>query len=379
MKIEKLFSNLSNNKELIFYLFEHKDKAISYDEIQHLISYEKLEVLENFEIIEKSDNKIFLDGRVIEFLENYLSIDENIEVSIISEKIDTLKHKIEILLEYKNKQNELISQIRRELKKCDFILLQNLFKLRIHIDRVYKSIDQYSLKIKELKFYESKLKDLSFALIAFEKFLKLFESKLTLFYNNELNEVIKLVKQNIYEINKSLIPLTQDVCEYINKAISKNIFIEKITKLKELKDSYLLKEQTNILQKIEKFEPIQSTISIKTRLNKDIIQDESFKQLLLKSKQDTKLKIKQASKIQQYNSKEIQNFLDINSLHRAFKFSSQNLIEFLLQDSKLKNKSFEDIEMIYCKLILLYEIEYKIYDQFVDINGTKFKKVYYGK
>ncbi|MEA3289225.1 MAG: hypothetical protein U9Q04_03495 [Campylobacterota bacterium] len=379
MKIEKLFSNLSNNKELIFYLFEHKDKAVSYDEIQHLISYEKLEVLENFEIIEKSDNKIFLDGRVIEFLENYLSIDENIEVSIISEKIDTLKHKIEILLEYKNKQNELISQIRRELKKCDFILLQNLFKLRIHIDRVYKSIDQYSLKIKELKFYESKLKDLSFALIAFEKFLKLFESKLTLFYNNELNEVIKLVKQNIYEINKSLIPLTQDVCEYINKAISKNIFIEKITKLKELKDSYLLKEQTNILQKIEKFEPIQSTISIKTRLNKDIIQDESFKQLLLKSKQDTKLKIKQASKIQQYNSKEIQNFLDINSLHRAFKFSSQNLIEFLLQDSKLKNKSFEDIEMIYCKLILLYEIEYKIYDQFVDINGTKFKKVYYGK
>ena len=37
-------------------------------------------------------------------------------------------------------------------------MLQNLLKLRIHIDRVYKSIDNFALKIKELEYYKTKLK-----------------------------------------------------------------------------------------------------------------------------------------------------------------------------------------------------------------------------
>ncbi|MGM0518304.1 MAG: hypothetical protein ACQERD_01525 [Campylobacterota bacterium] len=315
MKIEKLFSNLSYHKDFIFYLFEHRDKTVYLDECEKFISFEKLAILENFEIIEKIDEKIFLDNRVINFLENYLNIDENIEVSVIFEKLENLKHKIDIVIEYKQKQNSIIPQIRRELKKCDFILTQNLFKLRIHIDRVYKNIDKFSLKLKELKFYEKKLKELTTALKEFDKFLHLYHSRLSLFYNSELNNVLKTIKTNFIQINKSLIPLTQDVCEYINKAISKNIFIEKITKLKELKDNLTIKE--------------------------------------------------------------IFDFVNINNLHLAFKFSNQNLIEFLLSNNELKTKDFEQLMQIYCRMILLHESEYKIEDKSLEYQQTIFKTVYY--
>ncbi len=375
MKIEKLFSNLSYHKDFIFYLFEHRDKAVYLDECEKFISYEKLEVLENFEIIEKIDDKIFLDNRVINFLENYLNIDENIETSVIFEKLENLKHKIDILVEYKQKQNTLIPQIRRELKKCDFILTQNLFKLRIHIDRVYKNIDNFSLKLKELKFYEKKLKELTSTLKEFDKFLHLYHSRLSLFYNSELNNVLKTVQANFIQINKSLIPLTQDVCEYINKAISKNIFIEKITKLKELKDNLTIKENSDILKQCEKFDILQNSISVKTRLDDDILRDESFKKLLDKS--FMKPKTKKASSIVFHEQKEVSDFVNIYNLHLSFKFSNQNLIEFLLSNNELKTKDFEELMQIYCRMILLHESEYIIENKTINHQQTRFKTVYY--
>lgn len=158
MKIEKLFSNLNYHKDLIFYLFEHRDKTVTISECEKYITTEKLEVLENFEIIEKVDESISLDIRVVEFLEKYLNIDEYVEVSSIYERLEDIKHHISIALEYKNKQATLLPQIRRDLKKCDISIMQNLLKLRIHIDRVYKNIDQFSLKLKELRYYEKKVK-----------------------------------------------------------------------------------------------------------------------------------------------------------------------------------------------------------------------------
>lgn len=379
MKIEKLFFNLNANKEFIFYLFENKDKGVVYEEVERFLSFEKLEHLESFEIIEILQEKIYLDGRVVAFLEEYLNIDENIEVSMIHEKINHLKHKIEILLAYKEKQNKLIPQIRIEIKKSNFIFLQNLFKLRIHIDRVYKNIEQFKLKLIELKYYESKLQDLSVALKEFEKFLKLYTPKLSIFYNPELNIVLENGSQNIYEIDKSLIPLTQDVCEYINKATAKNIFIEKITKLKELKDNFTIKEHTNIVQKIQNYESLENTIHIKTKLDQEILQSDDFDKIFAKSQKEISLKTKKANTILHYDEQIEHSFIDIYSIHLNFKFSNQNLIEFLMQNSVLNDKEFDEIVQVYCKLILLYEDEYSVCEEIINHNKIDFKRVVYGK
>jgi len=379
MKIEKLFSHLNTHKELIFYLFEHRDKVVFYEELERFISFEKLEILESFEIVEIVENKVYLDVRVSTLLENYLNIDDNIEVSSIYDKINDLKHKIEILLEYKNKQNRLIPKIRIEIKKSDFILLQNLFKLRIHIDRVYKNIEEFKLKLIELKYYETILKDLSMALNEFEKFITLYTPKLAIFYNSELNIVLDNATQNIYEINKSLIPLTQDVCEYINKATAKNIFIEKITKLKELKDNFTIKEQTNLLEKIENYEPLENSILIKTKLDQEILLSEDFDKLCQKSQKNIQLKTKKADSIVHYDEQIEHNFIDIYSIHLNFKFSKQNLIEFLMGYSALQSKKFDEVLQVYCRLILLYEEEYLISDETIKINTIQFKKVHYAQ
>ena len=377
MKIEKLFLNLSRHKELIFYLFEHRDKIVFKSECEKFTSFEALDILDNFEIIEINGEKVFLDLRVINFLENYLELDENIEISKINEIINSLKHNIDIGFEFRDKQKILIPKIRRELKKCDFTMIQNLLKLRIHIDRVYKSIDNFSLKIKELEYYKAKLKEFSITIQSFEKFLFLYEAKLSDFYNSDLNEILKDLKTNFQNLNTSLIPLTFDVIEYINKAQKQNIFIEKIAKLKELKDSLQIKEQTNIIKLIENFDLIDSMNIIRTRLDSEILNSEDFKNLVEKISINSKIKSKKADVIEfDMNSVEY-DFVDIYSLHLQFKSSRIDLINFLLQNSKTKDKTLDEISEIYCRMILLYEDIYNITEDANIYQNTTFRKIYY--
>lgn len=377
MKIEKLFSNLNRHKELIFYLFEQNNRAIFKSECERFSSFEALDILEHLEIIEINSEKISLDERVINFLENYLDIDENIEISKVGELINSLKHNIEIGFEFIQKQQSLLPKIRRDLKKCAFTMLSNLLKLRVRIDRVYKSIDIFALKIKELEFYKTQLKEFSLSIENFEKFLFLYEAKINGFYNNDLNEILKEVKENFQNINASLIPLTFDVIEYINKAQKQNIFIEKISKLKELKDSLQIKEKTNILKYSLNFDISDSTNIIKTRLDSEILNSQDFKNLVEKISTNGKLKTKKADVIE-FNTNILEyDFVDIYSLHLQFKSSSFDLITFLLQDTKLKTKSFDEISEIYCRMILLYEEIYTISEETFLCEDTTFRKIYY--
>lgn len=377
MNIEKLFKNLSINKDLIFYLFEHRDKIVYTNEIEEFCKDTTLEILENFEIIEQSDDKLFLDGRVINFLEEYLEGSDNIEISIITEKISALKHKIEILKEHKSKQKDFIPKIRRELKKCDFILFQNLDKLRIHVDRVYKSVDNFSLKIKELSYYQNKLEEFSNALDEFDKFILFYFQILKSFYNTELNLILEMINQNKTLLSKNLIPLTQDVIEYINQAINKNIFIEKVTKLKEYKDSLELKQKTNIYDMIDKFDILDKPIKISSTLSEDIRDDENFSNMIQKLSSKAKLKTKQTTPIQFHSTTLEKEFLNIHQIHLQFSSSNLSLVEFLVQNNKFQDKNIDDISEIYCKMVLLYEEKYKISDEKIMVSDTTFRKIYY--
>lgn len=377
MKIEKLFSHLNRHKELIFFLFEHRDKITLKSDCENFSSIESLDILDNYEIIDLSGEQIFLDSRVSDFLENYLELDENIEISKISEIINALKHNIEIGFEFRDKQKTVIAKIRRDFKKCDFTMLQNLLKLRIHIDRVYKSIDDFKLKIKELEFYKQKLNEFNIAIVSFEKFLLYNETKLNSFYDRDLNDILKIIKINFQKINTSLIPLTFDVIEYINKAQKQNIFIEKIAKLKELKDSLQIKEQTNIIKQVEKLDLTDSILFIKTRLDSEILNSEEFKAILEKISTTSKIKSKKADEIKLYAETLDYEFIDIYLLNLQFKSSNMDLINFLMQNGETKNKTIDEISEIYCRMVLLYEDIYNITDNINKLENITFRKIYY--
>jgi len=377
MNIEKLFQNLNRHKALLIYLFEHRDRVVYVSEVEELSYENSLEVLENFELIELNNEKLFLDSRVVSFLEEYIDGSDTIEISGIFEKIESIKHKLEILSEYKHKYKEIIPKIRRELKKIDATLFQNLDKLRVHIDRVYKSIDTFSLKLKELEYYKTRLKEYQNALDGFENFLKLHTPMMKSYYDHDLNTLLESIYENKISLSRSLIPLTQDVIEYINQAQKQSIFIEKILKLKELKDNYELKNATNIEEKVEEFTLRQESLRIGSKLHRDLLYSETFYPTLHKISSKAKIKTHKADKIEFVAKERKQDFISVAEIHLAFGSSKSSLMEFLLDYNKLKEKDMSEISTIYCKMILLYEDEYKISSEFFEYKNQKFAKVYY--
>ena len=377
MQIEKLFYNLNRHKGLIFYLFEHRDRVVYGEEIEEFCVENTLEVLENFEILEFNDDKIFLDIRVVSFLEEYIDGSETIEISGVWERIESIKHRLEILSEHKTKQQEIIPKISRELKKIDALLFQNLDKLRVHIDRVYKSVDTFSLKSKELEYYKTRLDEYENALNSFNTFLKLHTPVMKSFYNSDLNTLLNTIYENKISLARSLIPLTQDVIEYINQTQKQNVFIEKMIKLKELKDNYELKNRSDIESKVENFHLMQESLRIGTKLDKEIIHSTSFDTLLHNISNKVKKKSDKADEIELIQTPKIKEFSNISEIHESFTNSSLSLIEFLLQYEKLSEKSMTEISELYCKMVLMYENEYRISLDIFEYKKQKFAKVFH--
>ena len=375
MNIEKLFNYLYNNKKLIIYLFEHSSRVIEISEIEDLANLELLENLAFYEIVEIIENKISLDFRIVNFLEEYIDKNDIVDVAVIGSILKELVHLIENATEFKDKKNKFIPKIRRALFKIDSIFYKNLDTLKVHINRVYKSADEFKLKLKELKFYKERLGEFEQIISSFEQFLQKYSPLLQNLQNDELNTVLRIVKKNKIEFLKTLIPLTSEIISYINKIEAKNISVEKIVKLKELKDNYEL-SKTNLTDILDEFDVLITPVRISNRFDSEILQTEEFAKLLQRFK-DKKLKTKIAKNVIINEEKIIKDeaFVNIYLLHRQFLSTNLNLIEFLISNENLKNKDIINLSQIYCKMILMYEDEYKVTDEKIKVNNFTFANV----
>ena len=351
----------------------HRDKKVAIDEIIDISSYAKIEILEHLDIIESDEDTIALDERVISFFEEYLNIDDSIEVSSIDERLKNIKHLITLAKKSQNKER-FIAKIKRELKKIDYALFRNLDRLRVHIDRVYKSVEKFSLKLQELKFYQTKLKEFTLALSHFEEFLKYYTLVLENFYDSSLNELLERLNKNRVLLNRSLIPLSQDIISYINLVQQKSEFVEKVIKLKELKDILELRS-SNLEEHLDSFDLLDKSIKISTKLDTQILEDESLEKLISKISHKSKLKTKKAPKIVVEDGYIQRDSIDINALNLQFRANNLSLIEFLLYNSNIND--FEEVIRVYCKMVLMFEQKYTITNKKFIYNGCEFLKVYY--
>jgi hypothetical protein len=377
MDIEKLFGYLSNNKKLILYLFEHQDRVIYLQEVEDLV-HTSVENLAFYEIVEVVDDKISLDLRVVAFLEEYIQRSEVVDIAMVGSILEELEHTIQKAQEFPKKLHTFIPKIRRYILRIDNVLFRNLEKLRDHINRVYKNTDEFKLKLKELNFYKTKLDELQHSLNSFEKFLESYTPLMKHFSNDELDSVVMFVKLNKIELFRTLIPLTQDVISYINKLESKNLFIEKIIKLKELKDSYELYTKTNIKDVALGFDIYTQPLKISTRLDTDVVYSPDFEKLLQRQTSKKQLKSNKAPSIEIHKESISQDrVVSVDMLHLQFIATNLSLIEFLASLNELRDKSIVELSQIYCKMLLMYDDEYKITTQTTTIEDINFAKVYH--
>lgn len=210
------------------------------------------------------------------------------------------------------------------------------------------------------------------------------------FYNraldSELKQIITDLKIKLNECSHNLIEIERQIIDYLNQIDLQGAFLEKLRKLKYLKDHFTLEAETNIKQILNQkndvlfekrlSEPLHLSLDF---LRNDDIAFESIKRIAEKHKNRIKKQPALADQISDEfleNEVEEEIMIDFEAIKNHFIATSQDLFQFLINYDFLTPMSFEDRVTIYCQMASQYELDFKITDEFAEENAIEYALIY---
>ncbi len=250
--IKELLSTLSREHKLLAEMFE-KRKSLSYkydfalamvdfneDRIQYLISHS---------VIRQNGTYLEIDDQFLQFFEQVLEINEEINTSYINENIQNVKQNILYYLQENNdnRKYNYLRAIKNALRKIGISTIRNVVDLKRNIDNTFKNEPNYKIKKAKLENLDRKRIDINALIDQTEKLIS--EEEQTFFksaLDEELNRIIIQLKLQLNECRHNLIEIQKQIIEYLNQIKYQSGVIERLRQLKYLRDQFIIRPSTNI-------------------------------------------------------------------------------------------------------------------------------------
>src|SRR5690554_4803117 len=299
--IKELVSTLKREEKLIAEMFS-KRKSIDYkysDAIELVDSDEgRLDFLKDRGVIRENGNYLELDDYFLEFFEQILDVNEEINLSYIDENIKNIKENIDYFLNEnnENRRYSYLKFIKKTLRKIGMITFKSVIDIRRNVENTFKNEANYKNKQLKLQNLDEK-RTLVKRLI--EQTLHLVTAEEHTFFNRaldeELNRIIVDLKFQLRECSHNIIEIEKQIIDYLNQIKHQGEFLEKLRKLKYLKDHFTIEAETDIKQLLTQQNQVlfEKRISEPLNLSLDFIRNdekafESIKKMAKKQK-DRKL------------------------------------------------------------------------------------------
>lgn len=369
-KLETLLSELYTHRKLFSSLFDKRMSDISEELIlEHVDNKpDKLARLEAYQLLSRQHTSIGLDSRLQDFFEEFLEVDDSIHISVIEESISYIKENIAYLLKEKraNKKDEYLRKIKNKLKIISRICRQNVKTLRSLIDNAYKLETNYELKRDKLNNIRLKRDNLDKAVRSVEYLLDddiIFRT----LADDQLLYIVHGLKLNIQDCTHNLIEIQQQIIEYLNQVEVRVQIVNKVFRLKMLKDMFLLREKTNFYQLMNDNTDIVilKQYLYRSKLSLDEMRDNPLlHNLIFKVRKRMKnLKLAQQNmagnipiEALEQNEK-VENIINLLGLKNIFRTKNQDLFSFVMQHNFDIEVSEKERIALYCKLASLYDEE----------------------
>ena len=390
--IRELLNTLSRGHKLLAEMFE-KRKSLSY-------KYEyALEVLDNNDdtiqllvskdIIRQNGIYLELDDQFLQFFEQILEVNEEINTSFINENIRLVKDEYMLYYLQANSDSErykYLKLVKSALRKVGRITIRNILDLSRNIENTFKTESNYKIKLLKLENHKLKLTAIQQLIEQTEKLIT--EDELT-FFKTATDEELKLItiqlRLDFTESRQNLIETRKQIIEYINQIKYQSKFIEKLRQIKYLKDQFEIKAKTNIVEivgnsKAVTFEP-KPTYPLKLSL--DSLQDDDIRKSIEKIYSRVRPGIKPLLKIAEGISSEYLNqeteievSVNLDEIKNSFSASGNHLFDFVLNYKYQREVSFEERVTVYCQLISMFEEEFEVSEHFNRHNEIEYAMVY---
>jgi hypothetical protein len=390
--IKELVSALKREEKLISEMFaKRKSLAYQLNYARELVDYDenRIEFLIQHSVINENGNLIELDDLYREFFEQVLDVNEEINLSYINENIKNIKDNINY---YFNENNEnrkyaYLRIIKKTLKKIGVTTLRSVVDIRRNIENTFKNEANYKNKQLKLKNLDNKRVTVNDLI---KQTINLVDNDEFTFFNEatdeELSRIILNLKDQLNQSSHNLIEIEKQIIDYLNQIKLQEKFVEKLRKLKYLKDHFLIQAETDIKQILSRkndtvfdnkiTEPLK--LSIEHLLN-----DENARLSILKiAKQHSERKNTMpllAEKISNdflEDSVEEEVIIDLEEVKNGFVASSDNLFNFVLNYNFMKEIDFNERVTIYCQMVSQFENEFEIEDNYKIKNDIEYALVF---
>ena len=150
--IKEVITTLSREANLLSEMFKKRKsvKNFQYDYALDLVDNNdnRIKFLLDREVIRQNGNNLEIDDLFLQFFEQILNANEEINTSYINENIEKIKQNIDYYLNETNEQRKYnyLREIKKTLRNVGNITLRNVVDLKRNIDNTFKNEPNYKNK-----------------------------------------------------------------------------------------------------------------------------------------------------------------------------------------------------------------------------------------
>lgn len=391
--IKELLALLSREQKLLTEIFEkRKQLSYKYDYALEVVDYntDKIQALVEYAVLRENGPYLELDDQYLQFFEQILEVNEEINVSYISENLQAIRQNITYYLKEhsESRKYSYLRTIKSALRKTGIIAIRNVVDLKRNIDNTFKNEPNYKIKKVKLEHLDLKRGDITMLVDATEKLVSGEEEQtfFTVAADEELRQVIVKLKLQLNDCRHNLIEIQNQVIEFINQIRYQSGLVEKLRQLKYLKDQFELRSKTDILQVLEVnnavvFEPnpmYPLKLSLEQLQNDCQVLDVVRK---VASRMKTGAKVKQPladHDLEAYLKPDTEEMKQVNleEVRNSFLAGSNNLFDFLQTYDFGTYLTFEERLTVYCQLISQFDTQFELTDQYQRCQDTEYLLIY---
>lgn len=379
---EKLISEMFGKRKSLDYKYTYALELVDFDEDRINFLIERSVLRENGGLLE-------IDDQYLEFFEQVLDVNEEINLSYIDENIKNIEENIDYFLNENNENRKqgYLRFIKKTFRKIGIITLRSVVDLRRNIENTFKNEPNYKnkqLKLENLDEKRTLVKNL------IKQTLSLINEEQHTFFktslDEELNRIIIDLKHQLGECSHNLIEIEKQIINYLNQIKHQGRFLEKLRKVKYLKDHFTIGSETDIKQVLA----IKNQVIFERRtgeplnLSLDFLREEekafeAIKRVATKHRNRILFQPVLADSISaELLGDNIEEEVEVNleELRNHFLPTGDNLFNFIQNYVFLKEVDFDERVTIFCQIVSNYEQDLVIKNIYEIMNGVEYAIIY---
>lgn len=391
--LEELIRALDRERKLLYALFQDRKKlSFRYELARELASKkdESIEFLRRYGVIRENADFVELEDVYLKFFEDVLEVNEEINVASVKESVGNLNNAIDYYLSENNPSRKYgyLRDVKRILRNIALTTLRNVIDLKRNIDNTYKNEPTFAIKKKKLVHLDEKRKDIAALINECERVI---DEKQTTFFmvamDVQLKDIVTDVKLQLREVYHNLLELDRQIINYLNLIEYQNRLLQKVQKLKYLRDQMLLDTNTDILAKLQVRNPVwmepRPRYRLKVSLSMLRNSEEGLKVLkdIAKGKGNSRLKkvnlAEPLTEDELTEQQQIQQMVDVGEVKNAFMASGDNLFHFVMNYSGYRIKMDDEAKLVlFCQIATQYLDELQVGDEYRQQGEIEYPIIY---